>query len=919
MSYLQKELSGTVIAPYITQVNELFQEHSDLWPGDRLQLISHLYKVFREHTGTDESFDDFYFWGEVLLSDFNDIDSYLIEAEDIFTSVSDLKEIDSLFYYLTPEQKEAIARFWGCMVGAEKRMNQKNFIELWHKLYPVYRDFKKVLYQKGLAYTGMIYREVVEKLGKQNIQFRYKKYYFAGLNALNSCEKALFAYLKQNGKAEFLWDYHPFYIDDDSNEAGKFIRENLKIFPPPEDFKFSANSFGGPRSIKIVSVSSNYGQAQEIPRFIEDIDYGKDEDFDSTAVIIADESLLFPALGALPPDIKTVNVTMGYPVKNSVVFGFLLLLVSLLKNRKLINNSLAVAYHRYVTNILNHQLLDSIENDHKNEFIKRIREENILEINLGEIDFSPVHKLIFSIPEKVSDFSSYFLDVVASLYNQTKKAETGNQLIQEILYSLYRAIGRLKILMDNVGMEQGSEISENVYFRLFEQFLGKLSVPFEGEPLKGMQVMGILETRCLDFSNIIVLGFNENRWPDTYTPPSFIPYNIKKGFGMPGIDEQDAMYACYFYRLLPGAKNITLTYSTLKEGISTGEMSRYGYQLIYDSNFNVKTQNLDYSFSNVPVLPVIVPNKSHYIQQLLENNSQLKPLSPTAINIFLHCTLQFYFRYILKLPEPMEMKDEIDSPVFGNIFHQTIESVYKPLVGQRVTKSDLVNILNDKKLIEKEILDAIGKHYLKDVRSRNNIIEPKGKSILIFENIKLFLKRLITVDMELTPFDLLSLEKSYNTQISIDTGGGKADLFIGGKIDRIDQVNGKIRILDYKTGYVDSLSFNTVDELFVKENKKPKKEILQALLYSYILKNNLGGHYSYNPVIYSLRRLFDDRFNPEIKFGKENVNVQEIEVEFISKLKDLVSEIFSPDMKFSQTTDEKYCRYCPYNKICLRY
>jgi hypothetical protein len=919
ISYLQKELSGTVIAPCITQVNELFQEHSDLWPGERLQLISHLYKIFREHTETSESFDDFYYWGEVLLSDFNDIDSYLIEAEDIFTNVSDLKEIDSLFYYLTPEQKEAIARFWGCMVGTEKRLNQKNFTELWNKLYPVYRDYKKFLYKKGLAYSGMIYREVVEKLGKRDFQFRYKKYYFAGLNALNSCEKALFEYLKQNDKAEFLWDYHPLYLNDNSNEAGKFIRENLNKFPPPEDFNFSFDSFGGPGVIKIVSVSSNYGQAQQIPRFIEDIHYGKDENFDSTAVIIADESLLFPALGALPADIKTVNVTMGYPVKNSVVFGFLILLVNLLKNRKVKNNSQAVAYYRYVTNILNHQLLENIESDNKNKFLKRIRNDNTLEINLSEIDFSHVHKLIFSLPEKVGEFSSYFLDVLASLYNQVTNAETGNQLIKEMLYSLYVALGKLKILVYNVCIEQGSEITENIYFRLFEQFLGHLSVPFEGEPLKGIQVMGILETRCLDFSNIIVLGFNENKWPDTNMAPSFIPYNIRKGFNMPGIDEQDAMYAYYFYRLMSRAENITLTYSTLKDGISTGELSRYGYQLLYDSNFIVKTQNLDYSFANEPLLPVTVPNKSLYTEQFLENNSQLKPLSPTAINTFLHCTLQFYFRYILKLPDPQEMKDEIDSPVFGNIFHQTIESLYKPFVGQRVKESDLKNILNDKNLIEMEILDAVGKHYLKGVTSSGKTIEPRGKSILIFENIKIFLKRLISIDMQLTPFDLLSLEKSYHTKINIETGNGPADLFIGGKIDRIDQVDGNIRILDYKTGYVDSLSFNTVDELFVKENEKPKKEILQALLYSYILKNNMGSQYSYNPVIYSLRRLFNDTFSPGIMYGKENVNIQEIEVEFISKLKEVVSEIFSSDLKFSQTTDVKYCRYCAYNKICMRY
>ncbi|MDD4109013.1 MAG: PD-(D/E)XK nuclease family protein [Prolixibacteraceae bacterium] len=920
LSYLQKELSSAVIAPQIKQVNELFHDYSDLHQGDRLQLISILYKIFKKHTGTNESFDEFYFWGEVLLSDFNDIDSYLIDAKDLFTNISDLKEVESLFYYLTPEQKEVITHFWGSLGEIEKRINQKNFVTLWPKLYPVYSDFKNVLADKGLAYSGMIYRDVIEKLTNTDFQFRYKKYYFIGLNALNNCEKDLFLFLKQHNKAEFLWDYHPFYFEDRSNEAGRFIRENLKTFPPPDDFHSDYFTSEGPvAKIKFVSVSSNHGQAQEIPRFFEELKLKQNDDFDNTAIIIADESLLFPALSALPPDIGTVNVTMGYPVNNTIVFGFLLLLINLLKNRKKKDKTRTVVYYRYVTDILNHQLLERFETGEKNIFLNKVRENNILEISLNEIDFSPVHKLIFNAPDKVADYSSYFLDVLAALYDISNDIQPGNKLIGEIIYSLFQAIERLKIMVETVAQEHDSEISEIVYFRLLGQYLGQLSVPFEGEPLEGVQVMGILETRCLDFSNIIILGFNENKWPATFLPPSFIPFSLRKGFNMPGIDEQDAMYAYYFYRLLQRSEKLTATYCNLKEGISTGELSRYGYQLLYDSSLNVSTQNLEYSFSNDPPEPVIIPNSDQFIQKLLNGNSSYKPLSPTALNTFLHCSLQFYFRYILKLPEPDEMKDEIDSLVFGNIFHQTVESLYKPLVGRTVNRYDLYRISKNKELIEREILTAMGKHYFKSSSLGGKPVEPKGKSVLIYENIRTFLKRLLELDMQKTPFKLVSLEKTYITQIEAEAGGRKTNVFIGGKIDRVDMVNGYLRVLDYKTGYVDSLSFKEVAELFVRDSRKPRKEILQALLYSYILKDNLGDDYIYQPVIYSLRRVFGDKFAPEIKLGSEYVDIQLIESEFNEYLKELVSEIFSSETKFHQTSDERYCRYCPYSRICMRY
>ncbi len=914
-AYLQKQLTLPVIGPKVTTVNEFISGFSDLQQGEKLLLISELYGIFIKHTTTNEGFDDFYFWGEVLLSDFNDIDRYLTDAKDLFTNVSDLKEVDQLFDYLTPEQKEAISYFWGSIPATGKKMHHQNFISIWSSLHKIYTEFKAQLEESGIAYPGMIYRQVAEKFLAGAPDLEYSKYYIVGLNAMNNCEKLIFKSIKH--QADFLWDYDNFYLEDSVNEAGNFLRDNLKLFPPPVDFKFNANCFLKNKNIRLVAVPSNYGQAQEIPRFLQDNGSEIRREFDNCAIVLADESLLFPALGAIPEDIKAINVTMGYPVKNSMVYGFLLLLVNLLKNHRTDKEGQVVVYHRFVTDILNHQMLIKIAPEQNKEFLEKIRKYNRINIKLNEIDFSPMHQLLFSLPENVNEYSRYFLDVLGELYKLVRASEPANQLLPELIHTLFQSVEKIgKIILD-VQKEQSREISEQVYFRLFSQYAGQSIVAFEGEPVYGMQVMGILETRCLDFDNLIILGLNENKWPRTYTAPSFIPYNLRKGFGLPGADEQNAMYAYYFLRLVQRAKNISATYSTLKEGINTGELSRYGYQLLYDSAQKVKKSTLDFQFTNEPVASISVIGSAAKTAKLLERNSREVPLSPTAINMWLQCRLRFYFRYILQLDEPEEMKDEIDSPVFGRIFHETIERLYKPLIGKTIERADLERIKNNKVLIENEITRAIGKHYFRQPNPGKIILD--GKTVLIFENIKIFLQRLIEIDMNLVPFELILLEERLTAPLSVLVNGRMETIYVGGVIDRIDKVNGNLRIIDYKTGNVESFSLNELGELFEKDTPKQKKEILQALIYCMVYKENFGAPTVLQPAVYSLRRLFEEKFSPELKWNKANLIFQDVEMEFSGLLKELISEIFSHDNFYSQTPLNKYCQYCAYNKICQKY
>jgi hypothetical protein len=917
-SYLQNEITSAVIAPEITTIGDLISGYSDFHMAERLQLISILFDVFQKHTQTTETFDEFYFWGEILLADFNDIDRYLVNAKDLFRNILDLKEIDSVFDYLNPEQKEALEQFWGSVAVAGKKEFEQKHLRIWEKLFLIYADFKAILSEKNMAYGGMIDRQVIEILTDGGIGFHFSKYYFIGLNALNTCEKKFFKHLQNEQKAEFLWDFDHFYLNDISNEAGRFMRENLKDFPPPADFLLQPDLFGKKKNVKLVAVSSNYGQAQQIPVFLNEIVACFENKFDNTAIVLADETLLFSALGAIPTDIGTVNITMGYPAKNSMIYGFLMLLVNLLKNRRKDETRGAVAYHRFVTDILNHQLLAYWESEKNKAFINEIQTKNKITISLNEIDYSELHKIIFTLPEKVENYSRYFLDVLGEIVQKFQNLEPENNMMSEIIYSVYQAIEKLELVLNKIIINEKREISNVVFFRLFTQYLGTVSVAFEGEPLSGMQVMGILETRCLDFKNLIILGLNENKWPRTFTAPSFIPANIRKGFGLPGIDEQDAMYAYYFYRLIQRTEDVTATYSVLKEGISTGELSRYGFQLQYDSEHKPEKINLDFCFAHDPVKPIIIESSEQIVTKLLGNNTLEHPLSPSAIIAYLQCSLRFFFRYVMQLPEPDELKEEIDGMIFGNIFHDAMEALYKPFTGKVLNRSDIENIQKNKVLIENEISKKIAKNYFHEKEEDTKKVILEGKTLLIYENIKTYLYQLLKVDMDLTPFTLISLEEKYKTTLEIDVNGKKTHINVGGKIDRVDRVNGKIRVVDYKTGYVKSIVFKEVEELFATDVKDIKKEILQALIYILILSDELKDA-EFQPAIYSLRDLFKDNFNPGIRRDKPDFSFSEIKEDFVASLKTILQEIYFAGNTFYQTPHIDNCKYCAYQSICQRF
>lgn len=918
-AYLQKLLDKPVISPQLTTIGEWMQSLSSLVVTERLILITKLYKIYKRITQTNETFDDFYFWGEILLADFDDIDKYRVNAQHLFQNIADVKEIEKHFDYLTDDQKDILNQFWGSLKNWETREQQRNFVSFWNKLYDVYTVFKEDLFANGIGYQGMAIMDGIEKAEKGEGISRYIKYIFIGHNALNECEKQLFRILKAQNKAYFLWDFDDWYVNEMANDAGKFMRENLLLFPPPEDFLPDCKTFIQPKEIEIVSVPSSYGQAQIIPSFFEKVGIAPDgtDKFDQTAVVLADESLLFPVLGALPSGISGINVTMGYPVKNSPVNGFLYLLATLLRNSTVEAGKETRIYFRLATDILNHQLIKGVCPEKVDTFMQQLVAHNKIYLNPVELYFSPVHELIFTLPGTTLEFPSYFLRILQKVYEIAGETNQ-DELVRELIYHIYMAVEKLQHALNETG--DIPMLAPPVFFRVMNQYLSKVTVPFEGEPLSGVQVMGILETRCLDFDNLVIIGLNEEIWPRTFSSPSLIPYNLRKSFGLPGIDDQDAMYAYYFYRLIQRSGRISATWNSIREGISGGELSRYGFQMKLLSPHKVITRTLDFPFSGYTAMPISIPSSSAIYTKLPGTLPGGKILSPSAINLWLSCRLRFYFRYVLNIEEPDEVAEEIDRRLFGNIFHKSVETLYAPFVGKIMTRETLTALKKDKSNIENCIYKAFATEYFKYSENSGYEVKIEGKALLIFSTIKSYIHNLLDIDAENSPLTIYSLEQNYSAPFTIQIDGTGHTITVGGKIDRLDSVNGIMRVIDYKTGSLDSrdLSCNDFESLIDPNRKTRNKEIMQALIYGLVLRKKYYPDQPITATIYAILKLNDTSFNPSIRIGKTPMEMSEIEKPAEYLLKKILEGIYSPESRFTQTPFKERCRYCPYNLICLR-
>ncbi len=920
--YLAQLSDKPVWAPAFRSLNSLMEEMTGLAKADDLGMIFDLFQAYRQHKPTNESFDDFYFWGEMLLDDFDDIDKHMVDARDLFQNVSDLKEIDLLFDYLTEEQKNAIRVFWQDFNGGKGGSLKIDFAAIWPSLYPIYNTFKQRLKGKSLGYEGMIQREAAELLRTGNaIHAPYKKYVFIGFNALTACESYFFKSVQKQDRALFFWDYDDYYLSNHWHEAGAFMRNNIRNFPSEWNFD-TRNLVDTPKQMEIISVPSETGQAKMAGQLLEQVP--ADVDWNRVAVVLPDEHLLLPVLSSIPERARDVNITMGYPFTYSPAYSLFERLALLQQHTRMYADGPRF-YHHDVCLILQHPYIQDIAEEEANRAIRSIIDHNRIYVPVTEISGNELLQLIFKHYTHAQEFARYLSEVVSAIVSELidagkdedpqKTASPGKQYQMEYLYTFCTALQRI----DDVLATDNIEMDVHVFCRLLRKIFASLKIPFSGEPLKGLQIMGMLETRALDFDHVIVLSMNEGIFPKASPKQSFIPYNLRKGFGLTTYERHDAISAYHFYRLIQRASDIQLVYNSAAADRNTGEMSRFLSQLVYEPVFDVKRRNITFRVG-VGQDQEIVKERTDEVRRILDlylsDTDEARKLSPSALNNYLDCRLRFYFRYVDGLRESDQVTDEIDQSVFGKLLHKTMELLYQPYLRNEVTVERISRIQKNTQDIQHALHKAFAEDYFHTERVTDSDIT--GRNIIIREVLLKYIIRILEVDKTSAPFTILSLEEQLQVKIPIHTGTRNTWLNMAGYIDRIDETGDTVRIIDYKTGNA-KRSFTSITDLFDR-SKTDNHAAMQTLTYAYMTHIAHPQHTRISPGLYVMKDLFKEDYEARINISRKPPleNYFDVASEFETELNGLLSEIFLSDTLFTQTDDANKCLTCPYADICHR-
>ncbi|MGL5683406.1 MAG: PD-(D/E)XK nuclease family protein [Marinifilaceae bacterium] len=894
---LSKLTKQALWLPDIITLDEFITRQIGLRKIDELPLVIKLYKAYSEVCEQEESFDSFYHWGSMLLSDFDDIDKYMVRADDLLQNLVAYKDIEHEFQYLTEEQTAVIKQFWQCFKGEQYSLEQQKFLSVWECLLPAYNRFREMLFAEQICYSGMGQRYFAEHIGDYSIE---NDIIFAGFNALNLCEKHIFTYYKDLGKAFFYWDYDNYYLKNPYNEAGLYIRENIELFGNalPEDAFDNLTTVH--KQLEYVAVPSNTGQAKLLSTMLNEQD--KPED---TAIVLCDEELLIPVLNSIPTGVHKLNVTMGYPASKSSIAGLLLLLLDLqlyIKQEK----AAIYFYFKPVNAILSHPLLQRLYADDCHTLIEDINKHNQVYIKQESLTKNPLFTQLFC--KQQQGIVSYLMDIMDGQIARFKETETDFMLEKEILFTLYTGIRGI----DNIFRESNIVPEDELYIHIIRKLIDEITIPFEGEPIEGLQLMGLMETRMLDFKNLIILSANEGILPKGGTSPSFIPYSLRSGFGLPTPEHQDALFAYYFYRLIQRAEKVKLLYCSKTSGLTTGEMSRFMYQLKYESNLPISERTLQNSIDKAEIEPIVVEKDNNIMETMTRfyNPNVKSSFSPSALNTYMECPLRFYFKYIAGVKEPEEISEELDARLLGTIMHDSCEEIYARFGTAPFNAEQLQALYKNDVLIKDTVKEVYQKIYESDVI---NLLD-SGLNLLILDVIKKYIKQIFKYDEQFVPFSMISMEKQYYIELPV----GDKRVRIGGAIDRVDSTGGVVRVIDYKTGGDDNI-FKTVESLFDKDIEKRNKAAFQTMLYCLMYEQSTGYQGPITPCIYSAKKLFVKDYDCRLIDGKDAVtNFAQYKEEFTDKLTELIAEILNPSQAFTQTSIDKKCEYCTYRGICLK-
>ncbi len=843
--YLAQIAQKPIWSPAYITISELFRQQIDLQVADPIKLVCDLHQSFCLQTGSDESLDKFYGWGQLLISDFDDIDKNMADPDKVFANLRDIHELDDLSF-LTEEQRELLRHFFSHFTEEHETELKQRFLSLWSHFADIYHDFNRRLEEQGLSYEGALYRKVCEHL--DTTQLTYDRYLFIGFNLLQKVEQQLFSELQKEGKAKFYWDFDHYYMQ--RHEAGRYISQYLQYFPNELDTDHADiyGQFQTEKQVSYIAAPTNHIQTRYISNWLRQHERYKDGR--RTAIVLCDESLLTSVIHCLPDEVEKVNITTGYPLSQTPIASF----IQLYYNMELGGRSprLLRAFHRH-----------------------------------------PYARFV--------DDEQPLIAMLRSIATQSKN-EISNPLFQESLFRAYTLINRINGLIEDGDLQ----VTDQTLSRLTNQIIQQTTIPFHGEPAEGIQIMGVLETRNLDFDHVLLLSCNEGNMPKGVNDSSFIPHSIRQAYQLTTVENKVSIYAYYFHRLLQRAKDITILYNNSTEDGQRGEMSRFMLQMMVESGHPITLHTLQAGKNTEQWTPRPI-EKTPHVMQLLQ--SSFETISPTAVCTYLRCPLNFYYRYVadLKIPEIPDDELELDGRIFGNIFHEAADIIYNQL-PKRVTEEVLTHLLKSKIEIERAVDEAFHREMPNAPVSGLHII---NREVIIH-----YLRQLLEIDCRLTPFTILGLE-SYVSRPLTDT------MKIGGRIDRLDLINEgtpdeRIRVIDYKSGSTRLKAMPDVESIFLPEKIHDHSDYyLQAFVYSDIVRQR--RHKPVSPALLFIQHAGGEEYDPTLKLGKEPVlDIAEHSARFNELLTQKIHEMLSPDTPFIPTDDLKVCRSCPYAMMCRR-
>ena len=905
--FFRKELAATISSPIwspaVFSIQDYLLKLANRNIPDDLTLLFELYESYKEYFPL-EDFTRFYPWGELMLKDFDDIDRYMINAAKVFATVTDLQQIDRDFA-MDDVDLERIRFFWKVFFDRDPSLLKNEFINTWKYLGSVYSSFQKKLESKNIAYEGMAYRRLAKEISMEGYKGidEFSHTIFAGFYALSPSELAIIQFLIFSGRASTFWDADVYYADDTAQEAGEFFRNNPltenKFLWKQEHFKNIK------KEIEFAGVPLHVGQAKYAGNILSTLMEKDDFNSEKTALVLPDEKLLFPVLYSLPEKLKDVNVTMGYPLSQTPLFNLFELLMILQRNARASNTDELTFYFRDVLNILNHPYIRLVDDIRIKSWLSSL-DQNYIRLPLSKLFsenddgfLSGIFIKLTSVKESFVWFKKILRMILEGMKEQDFRF---HRMESEFVFNFYKHLTRLEDLI-----KENEIISDlETFWKIFREIVSSVKIPFSGEPLKGLQIMGFLETRVLDFDNVIVLSVNEDVLPASGNKPSFIPFNIRKAFGLPTYEEQHAVSAFHFYRLLQRAKNIFLIYNTEAKSLSSGERSRFLLQLElelqrrYPESIQIvhKIISTKINKDNIEELTIqknesVVKVLSKYVTDGKQNPSS--SISASGLIAYIACPLRFYFRYVAGLAEQDEPEDSMESATFGRVLHKTMQHLYTDL---HEIDNNIISQL--KRRIDDTVDKAIHEEFI-------NINQLEGKNILLRNVIRELIRKILESEKLYTPFRILQLEKDVSNMVALDSN---RYVKLSGIIDRVDEKDEVIRIIDYKTGKIGKKRIDSLSDYF---SDPVYKEQFQAMYYAYLTKNKIPGKKIISG-LYTMRDLSEGIWflNNNEPFSEEQFR------EFEILLNKLLNEIFSPDTPFFQTTDEDRCKYCAYKSLCNR-